>query len=56
MPIASRRALLALVPVLAIAACAPKAGGPYALTRFSSERAISVNITAQGGDPALLNL
>ena len=29
MPIASRRALLALVSVLAIAACAPKAGGPY---------------------------
>ena len=29
MPRASRRALLALIPVLAIAACAPKAGGPY---------------------------
>ena len=29
MPIASRRALLALIPVLAIAACAPKSGGPY---------------------------
>ncbi|MBW8728266.1 MAG: OmpA family protein [Inquilinus limosus] len=29
MPIASRRALLVLIPVLAIAACAPKAGGPY---------------------------
>lgn len=34
----------------------PKAGGPLALTRFASERAISVNITAQGGDPDLLNL
>jgi RHH-type proline utilization regulon transcriptional repressor/proline dehydrogenase/delta 1-pyrroline-5-carboxylate dehydrogenase len=34
----------------------PKAGGPLALTRFASERALSVNITAQGGDPALLNL
>jgi RHH-type proline utilization regulon transcriptional repressor/proline dehydrogenase/delta 1-pyrroline-5-carboxylate dehydrogenase len=34
----------------------PKAGGPFSLTRFASERAISVNITAQGGDPALLNL
>ena len=34
----------------------PKAGGPLALTRFASERAVSVNITAQGGDPALLNL
>ncbi|WP_309643944.1 bifunctional proline dehydrogenase/L-glutamate gamma-semialdehyde dehydrogenase PutA [Phenylobacterium sp.] len=34
----------------------PKAGGPNALTRYAIERAISVNITAQGGDPALLNL
>ena len=34
----------------------PKAGGPNALTRYSVERAVSVNITAQGGDPALLNL
>ena len=34
----------------------PKAGGPLALTRYASERAVSVNITAQGGDPALLNL
>ncbi|ESQ75654.1 bifunctional proline dehydrogenase/L-glutamate gamma-semialdehyde dehydrogenase PutA [Asticcacaulis sp. AC402] len=34
----------------------PKAGGPLSLTRFASERAVSVNITAQGGDPALLNL
>ena len=34
----------------------PKAGGPLSLTRFASERAISINITAQGGDPALLNL
>lgn len=34
----------------------PKAGGPHALLRFSVERALSVNITAQGGDPALLNL
>jgi outer membrane protein OmpA-like peptidoglycan-associated protein len=31
MPIASRRALLALIPVLAIAACAPKQGGAYAI-------------------------
>ncbi|MGK9164887.1 OmpA family protein [Inquilinus limosus] len=31
MPIASRRALLTLVPVLAIAACAPKQGGAYAI-------------------------
>lgn len=34
----------------------PKAGGPHALHRFANERAISTNIMAQGGDPALLNL
>ena len=34
----------------------PKAGGPQSLLRFALERAVSVNITAQGGDPALLNL
>ena len=34
----------------------PKAGGPHALSRFASEKAISVNIAALGGDPALLNL
>ncbi|HEX8233738.1 MAG TPA: bifunctional proline dehydrogenase/L-glutamate gamma-semialdehyde dehydrogenase PutA [Caulobacteraceae bacterium] len=34
----------------------PKAGGPHALIRYAVERAISVNIAAQGGDPALLNL
>ncbi len=34
----------------------PKAGGPHALTRYAVERAVSVNITAQGGDPSLLNL
>jgi len=34
----------------------PKAGGPYTLTRYSVERAVSVNIAAKGGDPALLNL
>ncbi len=34
----------------------PKAGGPNALLRFAVERAVSVNIAAQGGDPALLNL
>ncbi|RYF95059.1 MAG: bifunctional proline dehydrogenase/L-glutamate gamma-semialdehyde dehydrogenase PutA [Caulobacteraceae bacterium] len=34
----------------------PKAGGPEALSRYAVERAVSVNITAQGGDPALLNL
>jgi RHH-type proline utilization regulon transcriptional repressor/proline dehydrogenase/delta 1-pyrroline-5-carboxylate dehydrogenase len=34
----------------------PKAGGPYALLRYAVERSVSVNIAAQGGDPALLNL
>ena len=34
----------------------PKAGGPQSLLRFAVERAVSINITAQGGDPALLNL
>ncbi len=34
----------------------PKAGGPHALLRYATERALSINITAQGGDPALLNL
>jgi RHH-type proline utilization regulon transcriptional repressor/proline dehydrogenase/delta 1-pyrroline-5-carboxylate dehydrogenase len=34
----------------------PKAGGPWSLTRFAVERAVSVNIAAQGGDAALFNL
>ena len=34
----------------------PKAGGPHSLLRFAVERAVSVNIAAQGGDPNLLNL
>jgi RHH-type proline utilization regulon transcriptional repressor/proline dehydrogenase/delta 1-pyrroline-5-carboxylate dehydrogenase len=34
----------------------PKAGGPNYLPRFAEERALSVNIAAQGGDPHLLNL
>ncbi|HRO32765.1 MAG TPA: bifunctional proline dehydrogenase/L-glutamate gamma-semialdehyde dehydrogenase PutA [Brevundimonas sp.] len=34
----------------------PKAGGPYSLIRYAAEKAISNNISAQGGDPALLNL
>jgi RHH-type proline utilization regulon transcriptional repressor/proline dehydrogenase/delta 1-pyrroline-5-carboxylate dehydrogenase len=34
----------------------PKAGGPHALLRYAVERAVSINIMAQGGDPALLNL
>jgi RHH-type proline utilization regulon transcriptional repressor/proline dehydrogenase/delta 1-pyrroline-5-carboxylate dehydrogenase len=34
----------------------PKAGGPHYLARFAMERAVTVNIAAQGGDPTLLNL
>ena len=34
----------------------PKAGGPYALTRFAVERVVSVNTAAEGGDPMLLSL
>ena len=34
----------------------PKTGGPNTLLRYAVERSLSVNITAQGGDPALLNL
>lgn len=41
---------------LGLSGTGPKAGGPHALHRFAQERAISTNIMAQGGDPALLNL
>lgn len=34
----------------------PKAGGPHYLYRFASERTVTINIAAQGGDPELLNL
>nr|WP_313427666.1 bifunctional proline dehydrogenase/L-glutamate gamma-semialdehyde dehydrogenase PutA [Brevundimonas diminuta] len=34
----------------------PKAGGPNSLIRYAAEKAVSINIAAQGGDPALLNL
>jgi RHH-type proline utilization regulon transcriptional repressor/proline dehydrogenase/delta 1-pyrroline-5-carboxylate dehydrogenase len=34
----------------------PKAGGPLSLSRYAVERAVSINIAAQGGDPQLLNL
>jgi len=32
----------------------PKAGGPHALLRYATERAISINIAAKGGDPLLM--
>ena len=41
---------------LGLSGTGPKAGGSHALTRFAAERAVSVNIAALGGDPALLNL
>ncbi len=34
----------------------PKAGGPYYLQRFATERTLTLNTAAQGGDPELLNL
>jgi RHH-type proline utilization regulon transcriptional repressor/proline dehydrogenase/delta 1-pyrroline-5-carboxylate dehydrogenase len=34
----------------------PKAGGPHYLPRFASERTLTVNTTATGGNAALLNL
>jgi RHH-type proline utilization regulon transcriptional repressor/proline dehydrogenase/delta 1-pyrroline-5-carboxylate dehydrogenase len=34
----------------------PKAGGPHYLPRFATERVISVNTTAAGGNAALVTL
>ena len=34
----------------------PKAGGPYYLHAFATEKAISDNITASGGNATLINL
>jgi RHH-type proline utilization regulon transcriptional repressor/proline dehydrogenase/delta 1-pyrroline-5-carboxylate dehydrogenase len=34
----------------------PKAGGPHYLARFAVERALSVDVTALGGDPSLMSL
>ena len=34
----------------------PKAGGPHYIHRFAAERAVTINISAQGGDPELLSL
>ncbi len=41
---------------LGLSGTGPKAGGPHYLPRFATERTVTVNIAAQGGDPALLNL
>ena len=34
----------------------PKAGGPHYLPRFMTERVISINTTAAGGNASLLTL
>jgi RHH-type proline utilization regulon transcriptional repressor/proline dehydrogenase/delta 1-pyrroline-5-carboxylate dehydrogenase len=34
----------------------PKAGGPHYLLRFASEKTVSVNTTAAGGNATLLSL
>jgi RHH-type proline utilization regulon transcriptional repressor/proline dehydrogenase/delta 1-pyrroline-5-carboxylate dehydrogenase len=34
----------------------PKAGGPYYLHRFATERTVTINTTAVGGNASLLNL
>ena len=34
----------------------PKAGGPHYMLRFGTERVVTVDVTAQGGDPELLSL
>jgi RHH-type proline utilization regulon transcriptional repressor/proline dehydrogenase/delta 1-pyrroline-5-carboxylate dehydrogenase len=34
----------------------PKAGGPHYVTRFATERTLTVNTTATGGNATLLNL
>ncbi len=41
---------------LGLSGTGPKAGGPHYLPRFATERTVTVNIAAQGGDPSLLNL
>ncbi|HRJ12493.1 MAG TPA: aldehyde dehydrogenase family protein, partial [Alphaproteobacteria bacterium] len=34
----------------------PKAGGPHYLHRFATERTVSINTTAAGGNASLLNM
>jgi len=41
---------------LGLSGTGPKAGGPHYVARFATEITRTNNITAQGGDPALLNL
>jgi RHH-type proline utilization regulon transcriptional repressor/proline dehydrogenase/delta 1-pyrroline-5-carboxylate dehydrogenase len=41
---------------LGLSGTGPKTGGPNYVVRFATEQVLSVNVAAQGGDPALLNL
>jgi len=41
---------------LGLSGTGPKAGGPHYVMRFATEVTRTDNITAQGGDPDLLNL
>lgn len=41
---------------LGLSGTGPKAGGPHYVARFATERTITVNIAAQGGDPELMSL
>jgi len=34
----------------------PKAGGPHYLTRFATERVVSIDTTASGGNAALMSM
>lgn len=45
-----------LRPCEGLSGIGPEAGGAHALSRYCVERVVSVNTTAQGGDPSLLNL
>jgi RHH-type proline utilization regulon transcriptional repressor/proline dehydrogenase/delta 1-pyrroline-5-carboxylate dehydrogenase len=41
---------------LGLSGTGPKTGGPNYVVRFATERVVTVNVAAQGGDPELLNL
>lgn len=41
---------------LGLSGTGPKAGGPYYLHRFATEKTISINTTAQGGNASLMTL
>jgi RHH-type proline utilization regulon transcriptional repressor/proline dehydrogenase/delta 1-pyrroline-5-carboxylate dehydrogenase len=41
---------------LGLSGTGSKVGGPLSLLRYSTERSVSVNIMAQGGDPALFSI